>query len=399
VQLLAIVLMAVPLGLLLYSYLGYPILLAIAGRFRHAPQALVDPAEWPTLTITIPCFNEVDAIRRTLESVLALDYPSERRQILVISDASTDGTDELVTSFADRGVELLRLPERRGKTAAENAAAAHLRGEIAVNIDATIKVFPGALKSLVLAFQDPTIGVASGRDISVGGLDSGVDQGEAGYTGYEMWIRGLETRVGSIVGASGCFFASRRALHDSMFPEALSRDFASCLIAWEHGYRAVSVDSARCLVPRGSSLQGEYRRKVRTMSRGLGTLWYKRQCLNPFRYGRFALMLFSHKLCRWLSQLTLPLGALGLVLLSITHPTLAPWNLAGVAGLCGLAGAAWWWPGDRPMPPWLSAPGFAIWANLAGLVAWTSFLRGDGHAIWEPTRRAGVVKPAREATK
>ncbi len=236
-------------------------------------------------------------------------------------------------------------------------------------------------------FQDPTIGVASGRDISVGNVQAGANRGESGYVGYEMWVRGLETRVGTIVGASGCFFASRRELHDELFPEALSRDFASCLIAREHGYRSVSVDEARCLVPRAASLQAEYRRKVRTMARGLDTLFFKRRVMNPLRFGGFSLMLISHKLCRWLFQLTLPLSVIGLGLLAAVGHDWAAVALAAGALAAVLGVVAMRWPVGKPMPAILAVSAFALWSNLAGLVAWLKLAQGERNPVWEPTRR------------
>src|SRR5690606_9975516 len=142
---------------------------------------------------------------------------------------------------------------------------------------------PDALKRLVEQFTDPTVGLASGRDISVSRLDDDTNLGESGYVGYEMGIRRLETRLSGIVGASGCFYAIRAHLHRVPLPTALSRDFASAMITREHGYRAVSVDDATCLVPRSGSLGREYRRKVRTMTRGMRTLWFKRHLMNPMR--------------------------------------------------------------------------------------------------------------------
>lgn len=382
-------LIAGPVALFGYAYLGYPALLWAVSRLRSRPAVPPPPAEWPDITITVPCYNEARSIEATIEGLLALEYPIGRCHILVISDASTDGTDEVVQRFAGRGVELLRLPKRSGKTAAENAAAARLRGDIVVNTDATIRIVPGALKELVKVFQDPAVGVASGRDISVGDLRSAGNQGESGYVGYEMWIRALETRVGTIVGASGCFFATRRVLYAADFPEALSRDFASCLIAREAGYRAVSVDGALALVPRAPSLQVEYRRKIRTMARGLGTLYYKRHLLSPLRYGSFSAMLFSHKLCRWLFQLSLPLLVAGLVLLAAGCPALAPWVAGGAILGAGVATLAWRWPDGGSMPALVAAPGYFIWSNVAGLRAWLQFFRGRYQPIWEPTRRPG----------
>jgi cellulose synthase/poly-beta-1,6-N-acetylglucosamine synthase-like glycosyltransferase len=376
-----------PAVLVGYAYAGYPLLLWLVGVLRPSRPALGDPPEWPLISIVVPAYNEAHAIRRTLESLLALDYPPERRQILVVSDASTDATDDIVREFAGRGVELLRLPERSGKTAAENAALARLRGEIVVNTDATIRILPGSLKPLIRGFQDPTIGVASGRDVSVGDLAAEATGGESGYVGYEMWVRSLETRVGSIVGASGCFYAIRRRLHETLVPAALSRDFASALNAREQGLRAVSVDAAVCLVPRTTSLRREFRRKIRTMARGLETLWFKRHLLNPFRYGVFAWMLWSHKLVRWLVFLAPPLSLAGLVGLSLDFPAArAVLGLVAAGLLVGtLAMLA---PEGRRLPRVVALCGFAVASHVAGFLAWTKALRGELNPIWEPTRRS-----------
>ncbi len=375
-----------PVACFAYAYLVYPGILRLVGWARPAEPPRADPEDWPLVSFSVPVYNEAATIRRTIESLLALDYPAERRQIVVVSDASTDGTDEIVREYAGRGVAFCRLSRRSGKTAAENAAIPLLKGPIVVNTDATIRILPGSLKPLIRVFQDPTIGVASGRDVSVTNVATGANRGESSYVGYEMWVRSLETRVGSIVGASGCFYAIRRELHEALVPEALSRDFASALTARERGLRAVSVNEAVCLVPRTVSLDREFRRKVRTMTRGLETLWFKRHLLNPFRYGLFAWMLFSHKLARWLVFLLVPPALLALGLL-------AP--RSGVAlALLGLALGtliAGWvairWPEGRALPRPLELAGFVVVACVAGFVAWLRALRGDLNPIWEPTRR------------
>ncbi|HEY7683420.1 MAG TPA: glycosyltransferase [Gemmatimonadales bacterium] len=383
---LEIVLVLLPGILFVYAYLLYPVLLAVAGAFRRSGRAFGDPPEWPSISIVVPAYNEGRTIGETLESLLALDYPPDRRQILVLSDASTDRTDEIVQGFAARGVELYRAPTRIGKTAMENAVVPRLRGDIIVNTDATIRIPPGSLKPLIRVFQDPTIGVASGRDVSVGDLSVEASQGESGYVGYEMWLRSLETRVGSIVGASGCFYAIRRRLHEVEIPPGLSRDFASALTAREHDFRAVSVDQAVCLVPRTTSLQREFRRKIRTMARGLGTLWYKRRLLNPLRYGAFAWMLWSHKLVRWLVFLAAPLALAGLVLLSFRlHVAKVLVGLVGLGVLLGVI--AMRAPEGKKLPRLVALCGFALAAHLAGILAWSRVFSGQLHATWEPTRR------------
>ncbi|TFG61995.1 MAG: glycosyltransferase, partial [Gemmatimonadales bacterium] len=146
VRTLTILAVAIPPGLLAYAYVVYPLLLRFLARRTRPSKDHGVPSEWPFITLTLPVYNAAASISGAIESLLALDYPSERREIVVVSDASTDGTDAVVECFADRGVQLLRLPERGGKTAAENFAATRVRGDIVVCTDATIRIPPEALK-------------------------------------------------------------------------------------------------------------------------------------------------------------------------------------------------------------------------------------------------------------
>jgi cellulose synthase/poly-beta-1,6-N-acetylglucosamine synthase-like glycosyltransferase len=386
------VLLGLATGFCLYTYLGYPGILKLLSVLWRTRSSRRGPPEWPRVSIVLPIYNEADVIAGTLERILALDYPADRRQIFVVSDASTDQTDEIVSKFKDQGVELLRLPQRQGKTAAENAARRHLTGEIIVSTDASVRIHPEAVKHLVTAFGDPSVGVASGRDVSVANLDQQANVGEEAYVGYEMWVRDLETKVQGIVGASGCLYAIRAGLHMGDVPDALSRDFAAALTAREHGLRAVSVREAICFVPRSASLRQEYWRKVRTITRGLGTLAYKRTLLNPLRWGVFAWMLFSHKVCRWLvpwAMLLLP-AALG-ILASTSGWARAALAAGGAFGL--LAGMGWLWPDGVPLPRPLALPVYLVAGNAAVLHAWLRVLTGRLAPVWEPTRRG--AEPAR----
>jgi cellulose synthase/poly-beta-1,6-N-acetylglucosamine synthase-like glycosyltransferase len=386
---LAVVIAAAPIVIAFYAYIAYPAIIWAVARKRPLVNAGVQSESWPAVTITVPVYNEVSTIRTTLERLLELDYPRDRLQLLVLSDASSDGTDDVVKGLAWRGVELMRAPSRRGKTAAENAAVAVARGDIIVNVDATVAIAPGSLKHLIRAFDDPTVGVASGRDVSVGAAGKREAGAESGYTGYEMRVRDLETRAGSIVGASGCFYGIRRSIRVSALPSGLSWDFASTLVAREQGYRSVSVPAAVCLVPRTAEIRSELRRKTRTMARGLSTLFHFRALMNPFRYGGFALMLISHKLFRWVPYFLLPVAILALGVLA-TQSNIAA-VLLGIVVLGLLSGALAIRYGNSIKFKPLTLAGFVVAALSAGFMAWVDALRGTRMVTWDPTPRPSVT--------
>jgi cellulose synthase/poly-beta-1,6-N-acetylglucosamine synthase-like glycosyltransferase len=379
----AAILVALPVFFAIYAYAVYPLILSVMSRITE-PGARAD---LPMVTIVIPAYNEEKQIAGAIDAVLAQDYPKDRLQILILSDASSDRTDDIVRTYASRGVELLRMPERGGKTRAENASAELLRGEIVVNTDASIRLHASAVRELVAHMSDPKIGVASGRDISVSATPKAVNATEAGYVNYEMWVRALESRTGGIVGASGSCYAIRTDLHKIQIPEELSRDFCAALTARLHGFRSVSVDSAICFVPSTSSLQREYRRKVRTISRGMDTLYYRRELLDPAQHGAFAWKLISHKLCRWALPVSVIPAIAGLAILSRIHAWATIVLIAGgVIALLALAGATW--PNNRPMPRAISLAAFGVAANLAVVNALWRVIHGHEDHVWEPTRRS-----------
>jgi len=385
-------LLVIALAFAAYTYVGYPLLLGLTGLFRRGRPPAALPAEWPAISIVLPVYNEEAVVRQTLDNLLQLEYPPDRRQILVLSDASTDRTDAIVREYAGRGVELLRLPRRGGKTAAENAALPLLRGDIIVTTDASARPERGALKALIASFADPTVGVASGHYVSVARVVGHANHGESWYVGYDMWVRQLETRVAGIPGAAGCFHAVRAPIHLRVLPEEISRDFAAALLAREQGLRTVSVEGAVCTVPRVPSLRKEYRRKVRTIVRGWHTLHFKRALLNPFRHGLFAWILASHKVCRWvIPHVALP-ALVALVCLAQTF-WWARWGagLAATAGLC--AALAWWWPEHRRLPKVIALPAYLVVGNVAALSASVRAIKGERTPVWEPTRRE-VVRAA-----
>ena len=384
----ATVMLTVSAGITIYSYALYPALLWVVSKLRR-PRVVnaTEPREWPRVTITLPAYNAQETLRPVLEALVRTEYPADRRQILVVSDGSTDGTDDLVREYATQGVELLRIEGRLGKTEIENRAFDSIRGDIVVNTDASVTIDVKAIKKLVAALGDPDVGVASARDISVASVGAVGHASEAAYVGYEMWIRDLETAAEGIIGSSGCLYAIRAPLHRRNLPGHLSRDFSSALWARLNGVRAVSVRDAICFVPRAANMQVEFRRKIRTMSRGIQTLFYHGRLLDPLRYGLFAWFLWSHKLVRWLVPVSLVTGALALVKLARTEWWAALGAVAMLGGL-GLAAIGWWWPRGGGAPRIASMAAYFVSGTIAGLIAWKRALMREGAPVWEPTPRA-----------
>ncbi|HEY0528057.1 MAG TPA: glycosyltransferase [Gemmatimonadaceae bacterium] len=387
-SLLAVGIAVSPILIGFYAYAGYPFILWTASLVKRRRSSQAEGHDWPSVTITVPVYNAENTIGQTLDCLLAVDYPRQKLQVLVISDASTDGTDEIVRGLSSSGIELLRMPERRGKTAAENAAVSAARGDILVNVDSSIQIPPYSLKKLVRVFDDPTIGVASGRDVSVGGDRNETTHAESRYVGYEMWLRELETRIGSIVGASGCFYASRRSIHSKALAPGLSWDFAAALVARLQGFRSVSVPEAVCLVGRSVQIRIEVTRKVRTMARGISTLFHYRSLMNPFAYGSFAFMLISHKLLRWLPYFLAPFALIALSFLALeANEARVVLGLVTVGILIGTAGIRY---GERTPPKPVAIAAFLVAIFSAGFLAWWEVLRQTPMATWEPTPRPRV---------
>jgi cellulose synthase/poly-beta-1,6-N-acetylglucosamine synthase-like glycosyltransferase len=397
-EILGWILLVIPIALVVYTYGAYPLLLQLLARRRSSEWSPRPATALPLVSIVVPAYNEEAQIRGAIEALIAQDYPAERRQIVILSDASTDRTDEIVGEYRDRGVELLRMPVRAGKTAAENASIAVLRGEIVINSDSSVRLHPKAVRLLIEAMADPTVGVASTRDVSVTSLANAANQAEAGYVGYEMKIRGLETATGGIVGASGSGYAIRLPLHRRPVRADLSRDFSAALTARTHGYKAVSVDDALCYVPRTPSLHVEYRRKVRTIARGVETLIFNQHLLDPIHYGSFAWKLLSHKVCRWLVPPSAVVGALGLLLLAPSQPWAAPLLVLGVfvAGIAAFGAKA---SAYRPLPRPLALLTFSVAANVAVIHALVRVANGHEDHLWEPTRRAPVLSEVAPGTQ
>ncbi len=362
-----------------WPYAGYPLLLAGWNRLTHRRLPVADAAHRPALTVICPVHNEVGRIEAKVRNLLALDYPPDRLQILVVGDGCTDRTLELALLAGMGRVDVIDLPRRAGKAAALNAGLGRATGELVLFTDAGIALEPDAAAALAGHFADPRIGCVSGEDTIAG------DGSEGLYGRFEIWLRREEARLHSIAGASGCLYAMRRSLCRPFRP-AMAPDFLSVLDTVRSGHRAISEPAARGTMTATPGSGAEFRRKARTFLRGITALFGNAGLLNPFRHPAFSFILVSHKLMRWLAPLPLAACLAGAGLLR-ANPLYAG-LLAGQLALYGLAVAGLLAPALAQRSLVIRICAFFLLVNAAAAKALGSWLMGVRQEIWQPTRRA-----------
>jgi cellulose synthase/poly-beta-1,6-N-acetylglucosamine synthase-like glycosyltransferase len=288
---------------LAYIYGGFAMLVGGVGWLRR--RTVRAAAVTPRVSLIVAAHNEEAVIADRLDNALALDYPTDRFEILVAADGCTDGTEAIVERYADRGVHLLSLP-RHGKLRALDAAVARATGEVLVFSDANIMCHAGALRALARNFADPAVGGVAGhtRYRQAEGSESS-SEGESLYWDYDTWLKQLESYTGSVVSAHGGLYAIRRSLYRPVTDLAVTDDFAISTGVIEQGYRLVFEPEAQATEFAVPAAQREFRRRVRLMTRGLRGVLVRRRLLNPFRFGFYAVVLFSHKVLRRTAPLCL----------------------------------------------------------------------------------------------
>ena len=368
---------------LVYIYLGYPLLLWLVRWVRGARPVEKKPIA-PPLSLIISAYNEAEVMREKLDNSLALNYPPERLDILVVSDASTDGTDEIVQGYADRGVRLLRLPERQGKSLGLNRAVPEARGEILVFSDANALYEAEALRHLSANFADPAVGYATGASQYQADGVSSAGWCETWYWTYDLSLKVMESDITSMVGADGAIYAIRKPLYQPLHRQDIS-DFVNPLQIIAQGYRGVFEPQAICYEATVERFDEEFRRKVRIAARSLRGLMQESGLLNPWRHGWYAVQLLSHKLLRWLT----PVFAAGMALAALgLWPVggLYAWTAALVAGFGLLVGLGF--VGSRWQVPLRVAylPYYFCLMNIASVCGMWKALRGQAPSTWEPER-------------
>ncbi len=285
---------------LAYMLVGYSAVLLLVGRVT--PGRVRGQCE-PMVSLIIPAHNEESVLQEKLENSLAIDYPSEKLEILVASDGSIDRTAEIAASFADQGVQLLDMQPRRGKASVLNDAAAAAQGDLLFMCDANVMFAPKALKNLAGWFTDEQVGAATGV-VELASEESNFGHGESFYYQLERAIQVAESRIGSMMGVDGGMYVMRKSLFRPIPADSLLDDFAISMQVLRQGRRIVFDPDAHaneCGTPKAIQ---EFRRRVR-MAAGVVQVLARGHFpspRNPILFWQF----LSHKLVRWLGPVWLP---------------------------------------------------------------------------------------------
>lgn len=368
-------------ALIVYVYVGYPILLRVLPKLPQMENPLV-PGHLPRVTVLIPAFNEAKHIQSTIKNKLDSNYPAEKIQIIVISDESDDGTDELVQSLAasDPRISLIRQSPRQGKTSGLNLAIPQAVGDIIIFSDANSHYHADAIHHLVNTFQNQDIGYVTGKMVYVNEDGSMVGDGCSAYMKYENYMRELETQTGSVVGVDGGIDAIRKELYQPMNADQLP-DFVLPLKVVTQGKRVAYCERALLNEESLSSAQSEFRMRVRVSLRAYWAMWDMNHLFNPFNYGWFSLQLLSHKLLRYLAFIPLFIAFVSNGL--ITGESLF-YKITFIIQILIYSSAAFVTLNDGSKNRFLGLVHYFCLINIASAMAFIKFLKREKIVLWKP---------------
>jgi cellulose synthase/poly-beta-1,6-N-acetylglucosamine synthase-like glycosyltransferase len=279
---------------LAYVYVGYPVLVWIWSKLRPFRPA-VDDNFVPTVSVLIAARNEEKDIEWKVRETLAWDYPADRLQALVASDASTDGTDEILAGIKDPRFSFVRMEPRSGKQVALNRLAGLASGDILFFTDANTHIGPAALRRMVSYFADAKVGCVTGPELNINEADgSATVSGERRYLGYESWINVAESRLGSVLICNGANFAMRRSLFTPLQRE-VANDLESPLRIGALGYALLFDPELQSTERASTSARQEFMRRRRICGQGILGMWRLWDCLHGLRRWQF----LSRKFLRW----------------------------------------------------------------------------------------------------
>ena len=363
-------------GWLFYVYAGYPFVLWLLKWFRGIHPATSD--ELPTVAVLISARNEEKDIEWKVRQTLQWNYPAERLQVLVASDASEDRTDELLQSIHDPRFQFVRMPERVGKNAALNRLARMASGELLFFTDANSDIDANCLRRMVRHFGDSRVGCVTGVEENSSGEEAAaLSDGGNAYLGYESRINSLESPLGSVLVCDGSIFCMRRSLYSDVRPE-LANDLELPLRVGHTGAWVLFEPSARSSEHATLSAREEFSRRKRICGQGIIGMWALRGQLNGLRAWQF----FSRKLLRWFSLV--PMVVIFVASVALRSDGWFAGALATQFVFVSLATIGWLTTWQDKKPSRLFAlPFYFLLVNIGAVNGIVEALLGRRFAVWD----------------
>jgi cellulose synthase/poly-beta-1,6-N-acetylglucosamine synthase-like glycosyltransferase len=367
-----------------YAYAGYPVFLWLISFFIKIPVRKSDVT--PSVSLVISAYNEELVLPKKIENALALDYPRQLLEIAVISDGSTDNTNKIISNYAEESQNLVPCiaPKNKGKTACLNDFVPQLKGEIIIFSDANSFYAKNLLREIVRPFADPEIGLVTGSTKYAGSSDLESADTAGLYSRLERMTKSLETKTGSCVGADGAVFAIHRSFFSPLKPDDIN-DLAIPFHIISKGYRCILEPSVFC-TEEASDHANEFQRQIRITTRTLRAIFSHKHLLNPFHYPLFSFKLFSHKVMKFLVPFCLIALLITNVFLALGDGSFYKIMLALQAIFygCALIGLLQKPEGKKERA--ISACYTLLAVNLAYVIGWFKYLRGETYTAWKPQR-------------
>ena len=362
-----------------YTYIGYPILITMLAKFRKKKK-LSKLSEYPTVSIILSVFDEEDVIKRKIENCLNLDYPKNKLEILIGSDGSTDSTDDIIKRYVNKKVIFIRNNKREGKPNTINRLVEASSGEILFFTDARQIIEKDAIKKLVRNFEDKKIGCVSG-ELIYRKKSSITGRGIGTYWEYEKYLREMESKIYSMIGATGAIYACRKDLFQSLPENIILDDVYTPLIIVSKGYRSIFDREAKAYDIFAEIPHDEYRRKTRTLSGNYQIFFQMPYMLNPFK-SKLALQIISHKLLR----LLVPFFMIGLFISNMLLITKPFYDVLLVGQIAFYGFAIFEAIFRRHIKKIFGIPYLFCLLNFSALIGLWEFVRKGADVKWEKAR-------------
>ncbi len=375
-------------AVILYTYIAYFLIVVVLAKFTSRnPSKPGEITDWPAVTLVIAAYNEERFIAEKLQNSLALDYPAGKLTVLVVTDGSTDSTQNIVKGFDH--VQHFHEPGRKGKIHAVERIIKYVETPVVVFTDANTLLNTEAIKNIVRHYQDERVGgVAGEKRVVSQEADNASGAGEGLYWKYESMLKRADSDLCTVVGAAGELFSIRTRLYESPPPDTVIEDFFLSMKIVASGYRFVYEPDAYAVEGPSATTEDEWKRKVRISAGGLQAIARLPELLNPFRYGILSFQYISHRVLRWTLA---PLSLLAVLVSNVFlyhHSLFFELALYGQTGfyLLALAGHIF---RDRKIPvKGFFVPYYFTLMNLSVFFGLVRVLKGRQSVVWEKAERA-----------